>query len=295
MPNLKDLRSRKKSVQATQKITAAMKMVAGAKFRRFQQQRDVVLQSKPHLHEVIQRLLAHVQSLEDLPALLKPPEGKAKYQRLVVLLTSDRGLCGSFNQQLLRSLRDYQQTRQQQGEQVAFYCLGRKGYDALRRGGDYWVLGGEVDIGSNVTFEQTQRIFQQILGWMGQESLGHVTLAYNQFRNVLLQTPTFEPLLPLEMEPHPKGDLVPEVGLYGYEPGVSKMLEGILPLFCTFQLYKAMVDSHTSELGARMTAMDNATRNADDMIKRLELIYNRTRQAYITRELIEIISGAEAL
>jgi F-type H+-transporting ATPase subunit gamma len=295
MPSLKDLRNRKKSVQATQKITAAMKLVAGAKLRRCQAQRDIGKLAMTHLREHLRRCLGHLQDLEEVPLLLAPPSPQAQSQHLVVLLTSDRGLCGNFNQQLVRGAREFQKQRQQEGQQIAFYCLGRKGYEALKRNQHVWVLGGEVDLGKTLRFEDAQRILQQILSFMQTEQLGHVTLAYNKFQNVMLQHLTFEPLFPICTTPHPEQDRTTQQGLYLYEPSVPKLFEKILPFFLGLQLYQAMVESYTSEQGARMTAMDSATRNAEEMIKQLALTYNRTRQASITKELIEIISGAEAL
>ncbi|MGL4825087.1 MAG: ATP synthase F1 subunit gamma [Alphaproteobacteria bacterium] len=295
MSSLQDLRNRKKSVQATQKITAAMKMVAGAKLRRCQAQRDTLDLVLTHLQQNLGRCLSHLQELEEVPALLAAPSPKANMQHLVVLLTSDRGLCGHFNQQLLRAARDFQKQRQEQGEQVAFYCLGRKGYEALKRNPDVWVLGGE-DLGNpNLFFEKSQQILQKILSFRQEEQLGHVTLAYNKFKNVMVQDLTFDQLFPICVKPHPEQDRTAQGGLYLYEPSVPKLLEKMLPFFLELQLYQAMVESYTSEQGARMTAMDGATGNAEDMIKQLVLTYNRTRQASITRELIEIISGAEAL
>ncbi|MGL4426587.1 MAG: ATP synthase F1 subunit gamma [Alphaproteobacteria bacterium] len=296
MSSLQDLRNRKKSVQATQKITAAMKMVAGAKLRRCQAQRDTIDLVLTHLQQNLGRCLSHLQDLEEVPALLAAPSAKANMQHLVVLLTSDRGLCGHFNQQLLRAARDFQKQRQKQGEQVAFYCLGRKGYEALKKNPHVWVLDGEVDLGKpTLSFEGAQRILQKILSLMQAEQLGHVTLAYNKFQNVMVQHLTFEPLFPICAKAHPEEDRTAQGGLYLYEPSVPKLLEKMLPFFLELQLYQAMVESYTSEQGARMTAMDSATRNAEEMIKKLALAYNRTRQASITKELIEIISGAEAL
>lgn len=296
MPSLQDLRNRKKSVQATQKITAAMKMVAGAKLRRCHAQRDTLDLAMTHMQQQLGRCLGHFQDLEEVPALLAAPSPKANMQHLMVLFTSDRGLCGHFNQQLLRAARDFQKEHQAQGEQVAFYCLGRKGYEALKRNPKFWVLDGEADLGKpTLCFEGAQRVLQKILSLMETEQLGHVTLAYNKFQNVMLQHLTFEPLFPICVKAHPEQDRTPQGGLYLYEPSVPKLLEKMLLFFLELQLYQAMVESYTSEQGARMTAMDSATRNAEEMIKKLTLTYNRTRQASITKELIEIISGAEAL
>ena len=295
MPSLKTFRVRIASVKSTQKITAAMKMVAAAKFRRAQEQ---ALAARPYAERMERMLgsLAGASSGGEGPKLLSGT-GSDKVH-LVVVATSDRGLCGAFNSSIVRGARQFIRQLLADGKTVKIFCVGRKGRDQLRR--DYGKLIVETmeEIGRRrLSFADAQRVAGRILALFEAGEFDVATLFYNRFKSAISQIVTRQQLVPFPVE-RPSGDApaATEGGaVYEFEPDEEEILADLLPRNLAIQIYRALLENSASEQGARMTAMDNATRNAGDMIKRLTLQYNRTRQASITKELIEIISGAEAL
>lgn len=293
MPSLKDLRTQKKSVQATQKITAAMKMVAGAKLRRLHLYLLENQEALGHLQDIFRRLIPHFPDLDPLPSFLRPATGGTLGDHLLMVITSDRGLCGAFNSNLLRATKKFIETHTTGA--FKFVCIGKKGGDALKRIYPGHVLAAFENLGRpKLTFAESEQVSQLLLAQFEKGTFQRCTLVYNKFKNAMAQEMVFEPLMPVELSPHPQGDLE-EGALYTYEPDIETLARATFPFLIATQIHQAILHSHTGEEGARMTAMDNATRNADAMIKKLELTYNRMRQAHITRELIEIISGAEAV
>lgn len=305
MPSLRDFRDRIKSVKSTRKITSAMKMVAASKLRRAQEQAEA---SQPYAHTMAQmlaRVSANVLVTPDSPKLLA---GTGSDQRhLLVVVTADRGLCGGFNAYIVKTAKLKILELQGQGKDVNVVCVGRKGRDALAREYGSLIKHSFRDVfGKNkLEFAQADAVAQYILDEFEAGKFDVCTLLYNSFQSVLAQVPTAQQLIPFRMpENMSKGaandDVKAEVKTGGYspysfEPDEEAILSKLLPRNVGVQIFRAMLDSAAGEQAARMTAMDNATRNAGEMIKGLTLQYNRARQAYITKELIEIISGAEAV
>ena len=295
MPNLKDLRVRIDSVKSTQKITSAMKMVAAAKLRRAQEQAEAARPYAERMERMVGSLASSLASAESAPALLA---GRGRDQvHLVAVLTSDRGLCGAFNSSIVREARRLLSELRQDGKETKILCVGRKGWGQLRRDFANEIVGVIEDVGrKNLSFADAQGVADRIHGMFDAEEFDACTLVYNRFRSAISQIPTRQQLIPFsadaetDTESGARGDAV-----YEYEPDEIEILEALLPRNLRVQVFRALLENNASEQGARMTAMDNATRNAGDMIDSLTLNYNRTRQAYITKELIEIISGAEAL
>lgn len=293
MANLKALRGRIVSVKSTQKITKAMNMVAAAKLRRAQ---DAVEASRPYavrMERVIGTLASGMVGRDDGPKLLAGTGSDQKH--LVIVATAERGLCGGFNTNIVKAARAKIIELQAAGKDVQILCVGRKGRDALRR--QYGSLIIEtIEFGGvrNIGFEHAQPVAQKVLGMYDDGDFDICHLVYSKFESVLAQVPTVSQLIPAQVaEDVEQPDL--EGAVYTYEPDEEDILRALLPRNVAIQIFKAMLENGASEQGARMTAMDNATRNAGDMIDKLTLIYNRQRQAAITTELIEIISGAEAL
>lgn len=307
MPSLKDLKNRIGSVKSTQKITSAMKMVAASKLRRAQEQVEA---GRPYA-EIMGRMLARVAQAMgqggDAPKLITGT-GKSDVHLLVVL-TADRGLCGAFNASILRETRRQIRDLQAAGKTVKLLTVGRKGYDLLRRSNGSQIVSHYVDIGrKRLSFTDAAAIRDRLVELYDAGEFDIASVVYNQFRSALTQIVTVQQLIPFalpqaEAEPVATretpvaGKLAPveAQAVYEFEPSEEQILAELLPRNLGVQIYSALLESAASEQGARMTAMDNATRNAGDMIKRLTLTYNRTRQAFITKELIEIISGAEAV
>ena len=300
MPSLKDLKNRIASVQSTRKITAAMKMVAASKLRRAQEQAEA---SRPYA-ERMERMLESLASdildkgppPDSLPKLISGT-GSDKVQLLIVI-TSDRGLCGGFNSTIVREARRTIQRNAADGKTTKLVVVGRKGRDQLRRDYGSNVVHYFEDIGKpRLSFADGNRVAAKVLEMFdaGEFDVAHVV--YNRFKSVIAQVVTVQQVVPLA-PPAPKDDIIGKNPLkpsIEFEPEEQKILAELLPRNLSFQVFRALLESAASEQGARMTAMDNATRNAGDMINKLTINYNRTRQAYITKELIEIISGAEAL
>ena len=294
MPSLKSFRVRIASVKSTQKITSAMKMVAAAKFRRAQEQ---ALAARPYAERMARMLgsLAGAVSSAEGPRLLAGTG--ADKTHLVVVATSDRGLCGAFNSSIVRGARQFIRQLLADGKTVKILCVGRKGRDQLRR--DYAKLIVETieDVGKRrLAFSDAERVTGRILKRFDEGDFDVCTVFYNRFRSAISQIVTKQQLIPFQVEATQSpaaGD--DNLAVYEFEPDEEEILANLLPRNLAVQIYRALLENAASEQGARMTAMDNATRNAGDMIKKLSLQYNRTRQASITKELIEIISGAEAV
>jgi F-type H+-transporting ATPase subunit gamma len=295
MPSLKDLRNRINSVKSTQKITAAMKMVAAAKLRRAQEQ---AMAARPYAERMERMLgsLAQAMGGQAGAPLLLAGTGKSDVH-LVVVMTSDRGLCGSFNSSIVREARKLIRDLLAGGRQVKILCVGRKGRDQLRRDFGRLIVATLEEVGRRkLAYADAQGVAERIRAMFEAGEFDVATLVYNRFRSAMSQTVTVQQVIPFAV---PAGDGTRETGLgnaiYEYEPGEDAILGELLPRNIGVQVFRALLENAASEHGARMTAMDSATRNAGEMIAKLTLNYNRTRQAYITKELIEIISGAEAL
>ena len=299
MPSLKDLRDRKKSVESTRKITSAMKMVSAAKLRRAQEQAVCARPYAVAMSNLLHNLIEEKAQLDSPPMLMT---GTGKDQTvLLVLMTSDRGLCGGFNSTLVKEAKAHIKRFMDEGKQVKVLCIGRKGRDLLKREYASIILETVADIGKpRLTFADARSIAGKISSLFFQGAFDRCVLIYSRFKSAMTQIPTATQLIPFEALSLDEAgaESSPASGsqaLFIYEPDESTLLEALLPKNLEVQIYRALLETFASEQGARMTAMDSATRNAGDMIKRLDLTYNRARQAYITKELIEIISGAEAL
>ncbi len=295
MATLKELRDRRKSIQSTQKITLAMKMVAGAKLRRAQEHLEA---GRPYAHrmkQILQDLAEKAQALESPQPLLKGT-GKTD-SHLIIVATSDRGLCGPFNSSIIRETRKMIAQSQEIGQSIKLFCIGRKGYDMLFREYGPLIIESFTEVGHpRLRFSEAQRIADSLLKMFEDSFFDVCTLVYNRFKSVLTQEVTIKQIIPLQVKPHEvKSPPLQPQAIYEYEPTEETILKQLLPLNVAVQIYDALLENAASEQGSRMTAMDNASRNAGDMIRSLTLTYNRIRQAHITRELIEIISGAEAL
>jgi F-type H+-transporting ATPase subunit gamma len=295
MPSLKDLRNRIASVKATQKITKAMQMVAAAKLRRAQSAAEAARPYATRMETVLANLAAALAGREGGPPLMV---GTGKDQvHLLVVCTAERGLCGAFNSAIVRLARDHINRLLADGKEVKILCVGKKGYDQLKR--QYAPLIVEtIDFRGvrQLSFEHAERVAERVLELFRQGAFDVATLFFSRFKSVISQIPTAQQIIPATI---PAGTETQNESLggavYEYEPDEAEILAELLPLNIAVQVFKALLENAASEQGARMSAMDNATRNAGEMIGRLTLTYNRTRQAMITKELIEIISGAEAL
>ena len=295
MPSLKDLRVRINSVKSTQKITSAMKMVAAAKLRRAQEQAEAARPYAERMDRMLGSLAASMAGQEGAPPLLGGT-GKDAVQ-LVVVMTSDRGLCGGFNSTIVRGARRFIRDLRSGGKQVKILCVGRKARDQLKRDFGALIIGTIEDIARpRLTFEAADGVARRIAQMFDSGEFDICTIIYNRFKSAMTQIVTLQQLIPFA-PPAPEVGASTALGgaIYEYEPDEAEILAELLPRNLSVQVYKALLENRASEEGARMTAMDSATRNAGDMINRLTINYNRSRQAYITKELIEIISGAEAV
>ncbi len=293
MPSLKEFRIRIDSVKSTRKITSAMKMVAASKLKRAQEQAEASRPYAERMAVMLQRIASAVQGGASAPKLMAGTGSDQK--QLIVVVTSDRGLCGGFNGNLVREVRRKVRNLLAAGKEVKLICVGRKGRDLLRRDFANLIVGSYEGIGGKkkITFAEVQPVAEKVLALFEKGETDIVSLFYNRFKSVIAQIPTDQQLVPFVAP-----DAVPAVepqAVYEYEPDEEAMLAELLPRNISTQIYSAILESAAGEQGARMSAMDNATRNASDMIGKLTLRYNRARQAHITKELIEIISGAEAL
>ncbi len=295
MPSLKELRNRISSVKATQKITKAMQMVAAAKLRRAQSAAEAARPYAERMEAVLSNLATALQGREGSSPLMVGT-GNDKVHLLVVA-TAERGLCGAFNSSIVRLARDHAYRLINDGKQVKILCVGKKGFDQLKRLFASQII--EVIELRNVKqlgFKDAEKIAQRILNLFAEGQFDVATLFFSRFRSVISQIPTALQIIPAQI-PKEASPAQASLGgaVYEYEPDEADILTDLLPLNIATQILRALLENAASEQGARMSAMDNATRNAGDMIGRLTLRYNRTRQAMITKELIEIISGAEAL
>jgi F-type H+-transporting ATPase subunit gamma len=291
MASLQDLKTRIKSVKSTQKITAAMKMVAAAKLRRAQESAEAGRPYATRMGQVISSLASKANK-ESAPALLV---GNGKDQtHLLIVMSADRGLCGGFNGSITRATRNEVARLRAENKTVKLFMVGRKSADALRREfGDIYMESLEGIQGTSVSYGDADSIGQTIRDGFEAGEFDVCSIIYNKFKSVIAQEVTQTQLIPAQVDVTEESDLL-NVS-YEYEPEEEELLNALLPRGISTQIYSSLLESSASELAARMTAMDNATRNAGDLIDRLTLIYNRTRQATITKELIEIISGAEAV
>ena len=293
MPSLKDLRSRIRSVKQTQKITSAMKLVAASKLRRAQEQAESSRPFAERMSEMLANLGASVAGVEGAPPLLA---GTGKDQvHLLVVATADRGLCGGFNASIARGARARIRELREGGKEVKVLCVGRKGRDMLRREFGNLILHTIEGIGRRrLEYAEAVGIAERIERMYEAGEFDVCTIVFNRFRSAIAQILTFQQLIPVEPAEVDR-DAAEVTAVYEFEPDEQSILAELLPRNLAVQIYRALVENAASEQGARMSAMDNATRNAGEMIEGLTLVYNRTRQAQITRELIEIVSGAEAL
>ena len=289
MASLKALRARINSVKSTRKITSAMKMVAASKLKRAQSQAEAARPYAERMQRMLAALAASAAGSPTAPPMLVGT-GRDEVQLLIVV-TADRGLAGGFNTNVGRRTRDVIRRLEGEGKQVRVVTVGRKGRDYLRREFADRIVGEYSFAGKKrVEFSDVNEIAARINAMLDEGAFDVCTVIYNRFVSVISQVPTEARLIPLPL-PEAKAQAG---ALYEFEPGEEDILEALLPRNMAIQLFRALIESAAGEQGARMTSMDNATRNAGDMINRLTLNYNRTRQANITRELIEIISGAEA-
>jgi len=297
MASLKSLRTRINSVTSTRKITQAMKMVAASKLKRAQSQAEAARPYAERMERMLGALAASAADSPDAPLMLV---GTGKQEvHLLVVVSADRGLCGGFNSAIGRFARARIRALQEQGKTVKILTVGRKVRDYLRREFARQIVGEINFVGKKrIGFEDTAEIAERVTAMLHAGEIDVATLLYNRFRSVISQVPTEQPLVPASLPvtggAEPEAASAPKA-IYEFEPSEEEILQALLPQNLAIQIYRAILESAAGEQGARMAAMDNATRNAGDMIAKLTLTYNRQRQANITKELIEIISGAEAV
>jgi len=294
MASLKDLRNRIASVKATQKITKAMQMVAAAKLRKAQESAEAARPYASRMGSVLANLSAAMEGREGGSALMA---GTGKQDtHLLIVCTAERGLCGGFNSNIAKLAREHADRLVGEGKTVKIICVGKKGYDVLRRKYDHLIVD-RVDLREvkQVAFGNANDIAGKVLSMFDDGEYDVATLFYSEFQSVMSQIPTALQIIPANVASS-EGEAADLGGaIYDYEPEESEILEELLPRNIGVQIFRALLENAASEQGARMSAMDNATRNAGEMIDKLTIQYNRSRQAAITNELIEIISGAEAL
>ncbi|WP_428426486.1 F0F1 ATP synthase subunit gamma [Pararhizobium sp.] len=293
MPSLKDLKNRIASVKATQKITKAMKMVAAAKLRRAQEAAEAARPYSQRMSAVLSNIAQAVGSDDSAPRLMT---GNGQNQtHLLVVCTAERGLCGGFNSQIARFARDHVRKLLTEGKTVKIICVGKKGFDILRREFASLIID-RVDLREvkKIGFENADQIGKKVIGLFEKNEFDVCTLFYSEFKSVISQVPTALQLIPAAV-PAGAEQTDAAAAIYEYEPDAGEILNDLIPRNISVQVFRALLENVAGEMGAKMSAMDNATRNAGDMINKLTLSYNRQRQAQITKELIEIISGAEAL
>jgi F-type H+-transporting ATPase subunit gamma len=291
MASLKDMRVRIAATKATQKITKAMQMVAASKLRRAQAAAEAARPYAERMEKVLGNIASAVGDLGAAPKLLSGT-GSDRVNLLVVC-TAERGLCGPFNSAIVRLARERASTLIGEGKEVKFFCVGRKGYEQLRRNYDKQIIEHlELRAVRTIGFQNAESIGEQIVRMYDEGVFDVCTLFFSRFKSVISQTPTAQQLIPPVFEGAGGNG---NGAVYEYEPDEDEILTELLPRNISVQIFKALLENAASFYGAQMSAMDNATRNAGEMIRKQTLTYNRTRQAMITKELIEIISGAEAL
>ena len=291
MASLDDLKKRISSVKSTQKITKAMKMVAAAKLKRAQDNAEKGRPYSKKMNSVILNLSEGISDKENAPKLLS---GTGKQNiHLCVVMTSDRGLCGGFNSNIIKKAKSFFDKLLKEGKEFKIITVGSKGNDQLKRNfGDKIIENISFKNSKNTNFFDAEKVGKSIIDKFEKEEFDVCTIFYNQFKNVITQIPKAQQIIPLEAE---NEDEKKHQEIYEFEPDEDEILKNLLPKNISTQIFKAMLENSASEQGARMSAMDNATRNAGEMVDKLTIEYNRSRQAAITKELIEIISGAESL
>jgi len=291
MASLKDMRVRIAATKATQKITKAMQMVAASKLRRAQAAAEAARPYAERMDKVLGNIAAAVGDLGSAPRLLAGTGSDRVH--LFVVCTAERGLCGPFNSAIVRLARERANSLMAEGKDVKFFCVGRKGYEQLRRLYEKQIIEHiELRAVRTLAFENAEDIGDKIVRLYDEGAFDICTLFFSRFKSVMAQLPTAQQIIPPVFE----GETGNGAGaVYEYEPDEDEILTELLPRNIAVQIFRALLENSASFYGSQMTAMDNATRNAGEMIKKQTLKYNRTRQANITRELIEIISGAEAL
>jgi F-type H+-transporting ATPase subunit gamma len=291
MASLKELRNRIASVKATQKITKAMQMVAAAKLRRAQMAAEAARPYAERMERVLGNIASSITPSPESPRLLV---GTGKNDvHLLLVCTAERGLCGAFNSSIVRLAREHAVRLQSEGKTVKIICVGRKGYDQLRRHFEKQILEViEFKTVRSLAYEHANEVARKVVARFEAGEFDVCTLFYSRFKSVISQIPTAQQIIPPVFDSKETGA---GGAVYEYEPEEEDILAELLPRNLATQIFRALLENAASEQGARMSAMDSATRNAGDMIKKQTITYNRTRQAMITKELIEIISGAEAL
>ncbi|MEM7044936.1 MAG: F0F1 ATP synthase subunit gamma [Pseudomonadota bacterium] len=294
MASLKELKNRIGSVKQTQKITSAMKLVAASKLKKAQEQAEAARPFAERMSGMLTNLAAGVADKSNAPKLLAG-SGEDKVHLLIVA-TADRGLCGGFNSSIARGARKKIAELEAEGKTVKVLCVGRKGRDQLRRDHADKIAETIDGVGkAKLSYEEAAAIALKVEQMFEAGEFDVCTIVYNQFKSAITQILTLKQLIPVETPEEDEADSSDVKAVYEFEPEEDAILEELLPRNLAVQIYGALTENAASEQGARMSAMDNATRNAGEMINKLTLVYNRTRQAKITSELIEIISGAEAL
>ena len=292
MPSLDDLKKRISSVKSTQKITKAMKMVAAAKLRSAQESAE---KGRPYSEKMNNIILNLNKSISDKNNSSKLLVGTGKNEvHLCVVITADRGLCGGFNTNICRKAKNYFDRILKSGKKLKIFTVGSKGHDQLKRAyGSYIIEKMNFKGFKKVTYKEADQVGKKIIKLFNEEQFDLCTIFYNKFKNVITQIPQEQQIIPIESLQ--KQEESKTENFYEFEPEEKEILEDLLPRNISTQIFKAILENAASEQGSRMTAMDNATRNAGELVDKLTITYNRSRQAAITKELIEIISGAESL
>ena len=292
MPSLDDLKKRISSVKSTQKITKAMKMVAAAKLRRAQENAEKGRPFSEKMNNIILNLSNAITDKENASKFLVGT-GKDDVQ-LCVIITSDKGLCGGFNTNICRKARKYFEQILKEGKTLKIFTVGSKGEDQLKRAyGSYIVEKVNFKGYKKITYQDAEEVGGKIIKLFNESQFDVCKIFYNQFKNVMIQIPQIQQIIPIENKNSEKSKT--SEAYYEFEPEESEILDNLLPRNISTQIFKAFLENAASEQGSRMTAMDSATRNAGELVDKLTITYNRSRQAVITKELIEIISGAESL
>jgi F-type H+-transporting ATPase subunit gamma len=293
MPNLKELKNRISSVKSTRKITSAMKMVAASKLRRAQELAESSRVYADSLSFILSSLAGNTKNSSDLPEILTGRENSKI--SLLIINSSDRGLCGGFNSNLFRNAKKWISDQQGQGKSVKIMTVGKKASSFYKKT-DLDIVASFEDLNSNDRqLQVSEEIKNKIMELFESNEIDEVSILFNKFVSAISQEPTYQSLIPLSNEETSEDESEANKAVFEFEPDKNELLEYLVPRNFLTQIYRSVLESSASEHAARMTSMDNATRNAGDMIDRLTLTYNRTRQAFITKELIEIISGAEAV
>ena len=294
MPSLDDLKKRITSVKSTQKITKAMKMVATAKLRKAQENAEKGRPYSERMNNIILNLSKNITDKENSSKLLVGTGREDTH--LCIVLTADRGLCGGFNTNIIKKAKNYFDKLSKEGKKFKIITVGTKGYDQLKRNyKDKIIEKISFKDSKNINYFDAEKVGSLILEKFDKEEFDICTIFYNKFKNVMTQIPQQQQIIPLQSEEENDSSNEQPDDSYEFEPDEDEILSNLLPKNISTQIFKAMLENSASEQGSRMTAMDNATRNAGELVDKLSIEYNRSRQAAITKELIEIISGAESL